>query len=154
MYPAYHQASLTWLKMQTSHNIDNQIQLFKFLNDPPWTRIFILCLYQWYALPTKPGAWWEVGTYLNGTSPHSYLHGAQTSVPSPTYSLQIPCHRQLHREQLHEETVMSSYCFRGVSSYHLLNKASHLTAFCSWDSRPHLPITTNPVGEMWFIDCS
>ena len=35
MYPAYHQDSLTWIKMQTSHNIDNQIQLFKFLNDPP-----------------------------------------------------------------------------------------------------------------------
>ena len=33
--------------------------------------------------------------------------------------------RQLHEEQLHEETVLSR------SLYRLLNKASHLTAFCA-----------------------
>ena len=27
------------------------------------------------------------------------------------------------------------------ASTNLLNKASHLTAFCAWDSSPHLPVT-------------
>ena len=33
--------------------------------------------------------------------------------------------RQLHEEQLHEETVISRTLYR------ILNKASHLTAFCA-----------------------
>ena len=43
-----------------------------------------------------------------------------------TYDLQIK------EEQLHEETVLSRV------PTNLLYKASHLTAFCAWDSIPHL----------------
>ena len=34
--------------------------------------------------------------------------------------------------------------FQGAST-DLLEKASHLTAFCAWDSSPHLPVTPSLV---------
>ena len=75
--------------------------------------------------------------------------------------------RQLHKEQLYEETMLLR------SPYRLLNKVSHLTAFFAWDSSSisrllqrswwglvlarmrWLCITSGEacfIREMWFID--
>ena len=52
-----------------------------------------LYAYQWYALPTTPGAWWGKRgelTYLNGASPHSWATKLHTSpYMSPTNTPQL-----------------------------------------------------------------
>ena len=71
-----------------------------------------------------------------------------------------------------KDSCTKRLCLRRVST-NLLDKSSHLTAFCAWDSSPCPPsaadeawywlkcvlwpyITSRPIffREMWFVDCS